>query len=103
MPEPVGHLVRLKPRGLRIRRSPRPLWIIVQRAWWRGGGDTWVPIENTLTHARGYSWAKWEENYENATPEWRRKSRRDAKAIKVQIEHFRPPTEHQDIPFWRRR
>jgi hypothetical protein len=96
-------IVRLKDKRLKILRSPRPLWIIVQRAWWRGGGDKWVPIENTLTHARGSSWAKWEANLKNATPEWKRKSRRDSKAIKVQIEHFRVPTEHQDIVWWRRR
>jgi hypothetical protein len=94
------------PKKVAILRSSRPLWIIVQRAWWRGGGDKWVPVENTLTHARGYSWAKWEENYKNADSAFKRQSRRNAKAIKVMVTHFEPPLEHQDIapvPWWRQR
>jgi hypothetical protein len=94
-------IIRVKDKRVKILRTPRPLWIIVQRAWWRGAGDKWVPIENTLTHARNYSWEKWRKNYHD--PEYAKKCRKDAKAIKVQIEHFRPPTEHQDIVWWRRR
>lgn len=90
-------IVRLKtPTLVKFRR---PIWCIIQPAWWRGGEGKWVPVENTLSYTRKQAWEKFEANY--ADPKYRKQSVREARAVTVQIDLYEPPPKGaKRKPWW---